>query len=419
MRTIERLTVAAVDAVQPDPSGKLVSLCDGDGLWLQVRKGSDGQTLKHWVFRYRAPNGRTIITKSGRTAHAERNMGLGPARRYTLAEAREMAKEAKKLLDKGLDPLDQKKERSAAQRVANAPSMTFDVAAEGYVRAHESSWKSEIHRQQWRRSLKCYASPIIGSLDVKAVTVDDVLRCVGPIWLGIPETASRVRGRIETVLAYAGRGLDNPARWDGLLEFRLAKRNKARTAGNFAALPYEQMAEFMADLRAVDTMPARALELAILTGGRTNEVRGANWGEIDFEKRLWTVPCPRMKRDREHIVPLSDAAIALLDKLGESHPAAEIFPSLGEKMLETLRKLRPPEAASVHGFRSSFSDWAHDCTDHDPEVIEVALSHAVKNRTKGAYRRRTAIEKRRVLMADWAAFCAGKEDNGNSRMRRG
>jgi integrase len=407
MRTIERLTVAAVEAAAPGPGGKLVTLCDGDGLWLQVRKGADGQTLKHWVFRYRAPNGRTIITKNGRTAHAERNMGLGPARRYTLAEAREMAKEAKKLLDKGLDPLDQKSERRAALRVANEPSLTFDKAAEGYLRTHEREWKSEVHRRQWRSTLQCYVSPVIGSLDVKAITPDDVLRCVGPIWLTIPETASRVRGRIETVLAYAGRGLDNPARWDGLLEHRLARRNKARTTGNYAALPYEGVAAFMTELRGVDTLPARALELAILTGGRTKEVRGATWGEIDFERRLWTVPGPRMKRDREHIVPLSDDAIALLNKLGDHHLAAEIFRSLGGKMLGTLRKLRPPQVATVHGFRSSFSDWAHDCTDHDPEVIEVALSHAVKNRTKGAYRRRTAIEKRRRLMADWADFCAG------------
>jgi hypothetical protein len=324
MRTIERLTNAAVEAAQPDPSGKLVSLCDGDGLWLQIRRGKDGHTLKHWVFRYRAPNGRTIITKSGRTAHAERNMGLGPARRYTLAEAREMAKEAKKLLDRGLDPLDQRNERRAALHVANASVVTFDMAAEGYLRAHESSWKSEQHRRQWRQSLRDHVSPIIGSLDVKAITIDDVLRCVGPIWLTVPETASRVRGRIETVLAYAGRGLDNPARWDGLLEFRLAKRNKARTAGNFAALPYERMAEFMVELRGVDTLPARALEFAILTGGRTKEVRGAPWGEIDFEKRLWTIPGPRMKRDREHIVPLSDAALAVLNKLmvNGCYPAA-------------------------------------------------------------------------------------------------
>jgi integrase len=231
-----------------------------------------------------------------------------------------------------------------------------------------------------------------------------VLRVLEPIWSTIPETASRIRGRIETVLDFAGRNTANPARWKGHLEHKLAKRNKARSVRHLAALPYAEMGAFMGELRAVNSIPARALEMTILCATRTNETMGAIWEEFNVAGRLWIIPAGRTKRDREHRVPLSDAAIAVLRGLADIRHDRRVFPAGSESMRQCLQELRP--GLTVHGFRATFRSWAGGCTTHPRDVCETALGHSIGNAVEQAYQRDALIAKRRVLMADWAEFCA-------------
>jgi integrase len=241
-------------------------------------------------------------------------------------------------------------------------------------------------------------------MDVEAIDTAAVLQVLEPIWAEKPETASRIRGRIETVLNFAGRSTANPARWKGHLEHKLAKRNKARTVEHLAALSYAEIGGFMAALRAVDGVAARALEFTILCATRTNETVGARWSEFDFDQRLWIIPALRTKRDKEHRVPLSDAASAIIKAMAETRQDDRVFPIESHEMRRCLQELRP--GITVHGFRSTFRSWAGGCTMHPRDVCETALGHSIGSAVEQAYQRDALVAKRRVLMTDWTEFCA-------------
>lgn len=407
-RTIGRLTATRVRTSKPRTDGKAALLCDGGGLWLQVTRGKAGQINRSWIFRYAAD---TKIDKTGR--RGERQMGLGPLHTVGLADAREKARQARLLVREGKDPLDAKDAARAAARSARASRRTFGDIAEAYLQKFEDGWKNAHHRAQWRNTLRDHILPVLGNLDVEAIDTDAVLRVIEPIWSKIPETAGRIRGRIETVLDFAGRSDANPARWKGHLEHKLAKRNKARTVHHLSALPYAEIGAFMSELRTVKSIPARALELTILCATRTNETMGALWDEFDLVGRLWVIPAARTKRDREHCVPLSDSAVSVLNAIDAIRQEERPFPVNIEAMRRCLQDIRP--GITVHGFRATFRSWAGGCTLHPRDVCETALGHAVGNAVEQAYQRDALLAKRRVLMVDWAEFCAS--DRGANVVR--
>jgi integrase len=372
MRTIGRLTANKVKNAKPRPGGKVDLLCDGGGLWLQVSAGKDGQINRSWIFRYAAAD--TKVSRTGREYRRERQMGLGPLYTVGLAEAREMAREARLLVMQGKDPLDEKNVARATARAAQAKRQTFGEVAEAYLRKNEDGWKSAMHRIQWRSTLRDNILPVLGRMDVEAIDTEAVLQVLEPIWTVKPETASRIRGRIETILDFAGRNGANPARWKGHLEHKLAKRNKVRTVKHLPALPYGEMGAFMAELRPVNSIAARALELTILCATRSNETMGARWPEFDLDQRLWVIPAARTKRDKEHRVPLSDAAFAIVKAMAAMRQGDDrVFPIGGHEMRRCLQALRP--GVTVHGFRATFRSWAGGCTTHPRDVCETALGH--------------------------------------------
>jgi integrase len=295
--------------------------------------------------------------------------------------------------------------------------------AEEFINRNEAGWRNAKHRGQWRTTLATYVYPVLGELPVAVIDTGLVVEVLDPIWSEKPETASRVRGRIEVVLdAATVRGFrqgPNPAQWKGNLAHILPARGRVRKVAHHAALPFDDMPEFLAALRGREGMSARALEFAALTAARTGEVLGARWGEIDLTAKVWTVPAERMKAAREHRVPLSDAALDVLAKVrplaltqdGEPDPAAPVFPGprralamSNMTMLMLLRRMGR-DGLTAHGFRSTFSDWAAERTAYPREVVEMALAHAVENKVEAAYRRGDLFEKRRKLMVDWACFC--------------
>jgi integrase len=307
------------------------------------------------------------------------------------------------------DPLAAKQ----AQRASARSALTFADCAGRYITAHEASWENAEHRRQWRTTLQQYVYPLIGSLPVVTVDTDAVRRALEPIWTDKPETAGRVRGRIESVLDWATanklRTGDNPARWKGHLEHLLAERVKVPV--HHAALPYAAVPGFMRELHGQDGIAARALEFAILTAARAGEVFGARWDEIDMAAAVWTVPPERMKGGRVHRVPLSDPARAVLAATGTTAGfafAAERSKPLPPKAMRALLERMGRADATPHGFRSTFRDWAAERTDFAGEVIEMALAHAVRNKAEAAYRRGDLFEKRRTLMGHWAAYCGGR-----------
>jgi integrase len=397
---IERLSIKAVKEAQPKTGGRLNTLNDGGGLILLVRQGKHGP-LKHWAFRYSF------------RGNPERRMGLGPEHTYTLEEARELGREARKLLKRGVDPLDEKNERMSTARAQKANAATFDETAARYVKVHQSSWKNAAHRRQWDQSLHDYISPIIGDIEVGSITVDDVLKVLLPIWSIMPESATRIRQRIETVLDFAGRNGGNPAKWEGNLEYKLPKRDKARTVKKHTALPYDDMPSFMTELRAIDSDAARALELTILCATRRNETLGAIWSEFDLKKCTWTIPVERLKRagegeDGSHTIPLSDAAMAVLHGMGAEQGGGRVFSRINkDAMLLLLKTLRP---VTLHGMRASFRSWAGAETAIPRDVCEMALGHRVGNAAETAYQRSSLLAKRRVLMDAWAEFCAARNE---------
>jgi integrase len=346
-----------------------------------------------------------------------REMGLGPYPEVTLARAREKAREARELVRAGVDPIQRQREAASALRAAAATALTFDDCAASYIKAHEASWRNVKHGQQWRNTLKAYVSPAFGGLLVRDVGLTHVLQVLEPIWTEKNETASRLRSRIELVLDWASaRGLrsgPNPARWRGHLDKLLPKPSKVKSPEHHAAVPVGQAGAFMERLRQMDGMGARALEFAVLTAARSGEVRGAKWSEIDERAKVWIVPADRMKAGKEHRVPLSDAASALLKTLPRVGGSDLLFPgpkgnTLSDMALTAvMRRMQVP--AVPHGFRSTFRDWAAERTNYPREVAEMALAHAIGDKVEAAYRRGDLFEKRRHLMADWAAFLSQPE----------
>lgn len=341
----------------------------------------------------------------------QREAGLGSRDLVSLAQARELAGHMRESLSKGIDPLDAR----AAERRANAARVTFGESADALLASKESGWRNEKHKAQWRMTLEHYAASL-RPIAVADVSTQDVLRALQPIWRTKPETASRLRGRIEAVIdsaRVAGHIDDrapNPARWGGHLEMLLPKPAKL-SRGHHAAMPYQEIPAFLARLRQAEGMGARALELVILTAARSGEVLGAVWPEVNFEARIWTVPASRMKAAREHRIPLSEAAIKLLAAIAEFKIGDFVFPgqkpgkSLSNMALDmTLRRLKA-DGVTAHGFRSAFRDWAGEETHYAREIAEAALAHQIGDKAEQAYRRGDALEKRRALMDDWAAFC--------------
>ncbi|MDX2205755.1 MAG: integrase arm-type DNA-binding domain-containing protein [Hyphomicrobiaceae bacterium] len=374
---------------------------DGGGLWLQVSQSG----TKSWLFRFMI---------EGRA----RQMGLGAVHTVGLADARARAQAARALLLDGLDPIEAREKRKADQRAEVAKRVTFRDAADRYIAAHAAGWRNAKHAAQWRATLDLYAFPVIGDLSVATVETAHVLRILEPIWAAKTETASRVRGRIEAVLDWAAarrhRAGDNPARWRGHLDKLLPARAKVQRIAHHPAMPFAQLPLFMAELRARGGLSARALEFTILTAARTGETIAATWVEVDLEAAVWTVPAGRMKSGREHRVPLSKQACSLLHALPRVKGSAFVFPGgragrglSNMALLEQLRGMRG-RGLTVHGFRSAFRDWCGECTNFPREVAEAALAHVVGDKAEQAYRRGDALEKRRELMAAWAAFCEGK-----------
>jgi integrase len=375
---------------------------DGGGLYLQCTSRTDGKLRKSWIFRY-ASGGR------------ERQMGLGSIAIIGLAEAREKATECRRLHLAGVDPIEHRKAARMQAALDAAKALTFDECRDAYIKAHAAGWRNPKHRQQWQNTLKTYCSPVFGKVSVQAIDVALVMKALEPIWTAKPETASRLRGRIEAILNWAKvRGLrtgENPARWRGHLDHLLPARNKVRKVEHHAALPYEQVGAFMIQLRERDGIAARALEFAILTAARTNEVIGARWDEIDFAAKVWTVPESRMKAGREHRVPLSDAVLTILQAMRSLRQDQYVF--AGDRrsilsnmaLLMTLRRMGRGDV-TAHGFRSTFRTWAAERTGFPREVVEAALAHTTGNKVEAAYQRGDMFEKRRRLMHAWGQFCA-------------
>ena len=359
-------------------------------------------------------------------------MGLGPADDVALAKARQKAAECRQMLRDGLDPLQAR--RDAQADALAAQERTFQKVAETYIAAHRSTWKNEKHAWQWRRTLEMFAFPRLGERPVAAINSRDVLAVIEPIWMEKPETAARVRGRIEAVLDFAAarhlRSGDNPARWKGHLQHALPARSKVANVEHHAALPWREVGGFMAALAAENGVAALALQFAVLTAGRTGEVIGAKWSEVDLDSAVWIVPAERMKAGREHRVPLSAQALAVLAQAEvlRINAAEHVFPGAkaGKQlsnmaMLVLLRRMKRDDL-TAHGFRSTFRDWAADCTAFPREICEAALAHTLKNKVEAAYSRGDHLEKRRKLMKLWGAHCANPaaDTSGNiTPIRRG
>jgi integrase len=399
VRTLHRLTVRGVTAAKPGMHA------DGGGLWLRVQLGG-----RAWLFRYRSP-------VTGR----ERLMGLGRTVDVPLAKAREAAAEARQVVAAGRDPL---AERRAAAVVVAGDRQTFRQAAEAYIKAQRPGWRNPKHAEQWTTTLTQHAFPTLGTLPVGQVGTADVMRVLEPIWTQIPETATRLRGRIELVLDYAAakgwRSGDNPARWRGHVAHMLPRRSKVAAVVHHRALPYGQVAGVMARLAASDGRAALALRFLVLTAARSSEVRGARWEEISAAERTWTVPGERMKAGREHRVPLSGAALDVLQlalaRVEAQATSPYVFPgavagsALSDVSLSKALHLAAEGAPTVHGLRSTFRDWCGETTDHPGDVAEAALAHVVRDKTEAAYRRGDLFEKRRAMMEAWAAFAAGARE---------
>lgn len=368
-------------------------------LYIRVRNSG----AAYWMYRY---------TKSGK-AH---EISLGPVYSKGLIEARAAAELMRLALYKGSDPaLERQKRRSIP---------IFSVVASEYIKAHKAGWKNEKHAAQWESTLETYVYPTIGSLTVDQIEPAHVLDVLKPIWTKKPETASRIRGRIEAILDYASahhyRNSANPARWKGHLDKLLPAKGKIAKVEHHAALPYLEAPSFFTLLKKMEGMGARGLEFAILTAARSNEVRGADWSEIDLDAQVWTVPAERMKgkknADREHRVPLSPKAVELLKALPRFEDVTLVFPGAkGTQMSDmtltaVLRRMERSDL-TAHGFRSTFRDWAAEETDYPGEVAEAALAHIVGDKVEAAYRRGDLFNKRRRLMEDWANYLSNVSQN--------
>lgn len=388
------LTAAQVRGAKPGEK-----LSDGNGLRLDV----DASGNRTWVLRFKSP-----ITGK------ERYMGLGSASVVRLADARKKALAAQKQILDGLDPIEHRKAQRTAAKADAAKSTTFRMYADQFISGREAGWKNGKHRQQWPNSLRDYVHPHIGSLPVADVDTEAVLKVLRPIWSSKKETARRIRGRIEAILnAAKAEGLrsgENPALWRGHLDQVLPRRRK-KDVKHHPALPYDQHPQFMRSLRADTSDSALVLQFIILTAARYNEGASAEWSEINRKSKLWTIPAAKMKAEEKHVVPLSDAALKVLDiaqeRFGDSglvFPGATSGKPISDVSLANAIKRHTNTPATTHGFRSTFRDWAGDMTNFPRDVCEQALAHALMDETEAAYRRSDALAKRRLLMDEWAMY---------------
>ena len=368
---------------------------DGGNLYLIVSETGS----RKWVLRF---------TWRG----TAKEMGLGSANDVPLADARERAAEARRLLARDLNPIDERKRGGGIPMFGALAADVCETLAAGF--------RNEKHKAQWRMTLETYAAPL-RSKPVDTISTEDVLAVLKPIWTAKPETASRLRGRIEKVLdaakAKGFRKTENPARWRGHLDHLLPKPLKL-SRGHHAAMPYEELPAFMGELRQRQATAALALEFCILTAARSGEVLGCRWSEIDLDKKVWMVPAHRMKAGREHRVPLSGQVVAILRELAEADARPFVFPGqarnkpLSNMAMDMMLRRMKRDAATVHGFRSSFRDWAGNVSNFPREITETALSHVIGDKAEQAYRRSDALEKRRKLMEAWATFCEPREHRG-------
>ncbi len=368
---------------------------DRDGLYLNINKSGS----KSWVYRYQLNGKRT-------------EMGLGSIKDVNLAHARDLALENRKLHKSGINPIAHRDK--TRNTVPEVHSLSFDECAETYITAHEPSWRNIKHASQWRNTIKQYASPVFGHLPVDQIDTDLVMQVLDPIWHTKTETASRVRGRIENILSWAivrgYRAGPNPALWRGHLSILLPQRSKVQAIRHYPALPYADICSFMQQLQTKTSLSAKALKLTILTACRTSEVLGAQWGEFDLEAKVWTIPAERMKARREHRVPLSDQIVVLLESINREVSNDWVFPSRNNKplsnmaMLNLLQKNMGRSDLTVHGFRSTFKDWAMEETVFPGELSEAQLAHTIQNAAQAAYERGDKLEKRREMMQEWTDY---------------
>ena len=382
MRKVNQLTPLKIAQLN-----KVGRYADGLGLYLEVTKRGN----KSWAFRYMI---------DGRA----RQQGLGPLHTVSLQEARERARQARQVILDGHDPIETRRDFEAARRAEAKRNITFGHALTEFLNSERiAAFGSDKHRKQWRSTLGSVL-PVLGNMPLRSITSADVLRAIKPIWEKTPETASRVRGRIERLFDWAKPihyfDGDNPAQWD-LIKDHLKARPKAE---HYKALPYAEIPAFMAKLAARNSLAAQCLEFTILTAVRTQEAIGATWSEIDLDSATWTVPAARMKMKRDHRVALSKVAVAVLKALPRN--GERVFKLSNRSMLRQLGDLEG-NGYTVHGFRSAFSDWARDKTNHPRDLVELALAHAIKDKTEAAYRRGDALDKRRKLMADWSSYATG------------
>jgi integrase len=386
-----------------DLTGKAVAALRNPGkhrvsrnLYLQIEGCS-----RSWLFRYEHHG----------VAHWH---GLGSCDLVSLAEAREHTLDCRRLLRAGIDPIAHARAQKQKAALAATSTMTFRECATAYIASHESAWRSPKHKLQWLQSLEDYVYATIGDLPVQAIDTALIMRVLDPIWRDKPETADRVRSRMDAVLDWATarsyRTGENPARWRGHLDKLLPKKAKLRRVQHMAAMPYAEVPAFMAQLQARPEIAARALEFAILTGARTAETLQTSWQEIDLEARIWVVPAERIKGGREHRVPLADRTVEILHSLPREDGNGLVFLSARKgrplSAVAMLRVLRDMDVGcTVHGFRSSFREWCAEQTNYPRELAEAALAHAVKDRTEAAYQRGDLLLKRRRLMAAWAGYC--------------
>ena len=394
-----------------------------DGLHLRIAGAS-----RAWVLRLAVG---TRTDAKGNTVVHRRDIGLGSYPEVSLAEAREKARELRKQVRDGIDPIEERKVTKVRAALEAAKSKTFEECANAYIEANRAGWKNEKHVQQWQNTLATYAFPKIGQLPVAAIDTGLVLSVLqqetgedkAHLWHAKTETASRLRGRLESILDWAAfRGYregENPARWKGHLEHELPARSKVQKIEHHAALPYAELGAFMVELRKREGLSARALEFAILCASRSGEVRGATWAEIDLPGRIWTVPAERMKAGKEHRVPLSDEAVKLLEALPRIVGNDYVFPAprggqLSDMALTAVLRRMERGGLTQHGFRSTFRDWAGETTAYPREVCEHALAHKLADGVEAAYQRGDLLAKRARLMADWARYCGTVQGNAEN-----
>lgn len=383
------------------------------GLCLNVKLNADGVVNRSWIYRYTS---RTRLTKSGKPARVE--MGLGSLDALALDKARVVANHWRSVLNEGQDPI---AVRDAQNKKQRQQTLTFKECVNKYIQSKRAGWKSEKHAQQWENTLTTYAYPVIGHLEPKDIDTALVVRVLEPIWTDKPETASRVRQRIESVMGWASAHKlfigDNPARLANHLENLLTKIPKTRRVKHHPALPYEKLNEFVTALHTRPSASALALEFLLLTATRTSEVINAKWEEIDLKQKLWVIPAERMKAGKAHTVPLNDRALEILNQQIAVKEGGYLFMvmfrgkvkplSIGA-MLQLMRGMAGFNEYVPHGFRSTFTDWGNEESSHSHEVIEMALAHAIKSSTERAYRRGDLLQKRRNLMNDWQAYIQTK-----------